>query len=532
MTGVGPGPRDRCGSAVRLGPGAGTRGSTMRAAVAFLMLGMWLFRAPDGVPASSGWRDPALHGERRAARLTGRHEEWARAPSTEERRSHAARTAARTQRGLSPRAAGVAAPASAGVSPGPLRLAATAGQETGSATTPEGWRQAEPGYAWQFPRDHGSHPEYRIEWWYYTGNLAADGGRRFGYQVTFFRVGVDPAPENPSRWAVRDLHMAHLAVTDLGTGRHLFGERLDRGGLGWAGARTGTLDVWNGDWRASLDAGGHRLEGVDRSFGIDLRLEPGRGPTLHGENGLSRKGPSAGNASLYYSMTRMPTAGRVRLDGEWIDVTGASWMDHEFGTTFLEPGQVGWDWFSLQLEDGADVMVFQLRRADGMPDEHSAGTWVEVDGATALQREDVRLVPGRRWTSPASGAAYPVEWRVEVPGRAAILEVAAALDAQELDPSNGAGSTGRSWTTGCPVAHRKSERWGRKNEVQAPAATTTKSPDSRVPSLSSTPTTREPSSSSRRHGLRSRSSTPSLTARSFRWPTTLPLSTHPDCGLK
>ena len=274
--------------------------------------------------------------------------------------------------------------------------------------TAEGWRQAAPSHVWQFPRDHGSHPEYRIEWWYYTGNLASNLGRRFGYQVTFFRVGVDPVPENPSRWAVRDLHMAHLALTDLENGRHLFGERLDRGGLGWAGARAGTLDVWNGDWRAFLDGGLHRLEVVDRSFGVDLRLEPGKGPTLHGEDGLSRKGPSAGNASQYYSMTRMPTTGRVRLDREWIDVTGASWMDHEFGTTFLEPGQVGWDWFSLQLDDGADIMVFQLRGADGRPDRHSAGTWVGGDGVAApLDAGDVRLVPGRRWTSPGSGAAYP-----------------------------------------------------------------------------------------------------------------------------
>ena len=368
MTGVRPNPRDRCGSAVRLGPSAGTRGSTMLAAVAFLMLGMGTFQAPDGVRAG--------------------------------------------------------------------------GQETGRAATREGWRQAELGYAWQFPRDHGSHPEYRIEWWYYTGNLVSDRGRGFGYQVTFFRVGVDPAPENPSRWAVRDLYMAHLAVTDLETGRHLVGERLDRGGLGWAGAREGTLDVWNGDWRASFEGGRHRLEVIDRSFGVDLRLEPGKGPTLHGENGLSRKGPSAGNASQYYSMTRMPTTGRVRLDGEWIEVTGASWMDHEFGTTFLEPGQVGWDWFSLQLEDGADLMVFQLRRADGRPDAHSAGTWVDGGGAvTALQGRDVRLVPGRRWTSPASGAAYPVEWRVEVPGREADLAVTAALDAQELDTAASTGVT-------------------------------------------------------------------------------------------
>jgi predicted secreted hydrolase len=338
--------------------------------------------------------------------------------------------------------AGTGDPAGRAAAVMPMQSGAAPAREAGGAVTAAGWRQAGSGHAWRFPRDHGSHPEYRIEWWYYTGNLASDRGRRFGYQVTFFRVGVDLAPENPSRWAVRDLFMAHLAVTDLGTGRHLVAERLDRGGLGWAGAREGTLDVWNGDWRASLDGGGHRLEVIDRSFGVDLRLEPGKGPTLHGENGLSRKGPSAGNASQYYSMTRMPTTGRVRLDGEWVDVTGASWMDHEFGTTFLEPGQVGWDWFSLQLEDGADLMVFQLRRADGRPDDHSAGTWVDGGGAvTALQGRDVRLVPGRRWTSPASGAAYPVEWRVELPGRQASLAVTAALDAQELDTAASTGVT-------------------------------------------------------------------------------------------
>ena len=322
--------------------------------------------------------------------------------------------------------------------------AAPHGQATGGATTPDadGWAQAQPGYDWRFPEDHGSHPPYRIEWWYYTGNLEAAGGRAFGYQVTFFRVGVDPAPENPSRWAVRDLYMAHLALTDLSGGRHLFAERLDRGGLGWAGARSGTLDVWNGDWRAALDGGRHRLDASNEAFGIDLHLEPGPGPTRHGADGFSRKGAAAGNASHYYSLTRMPTRGRVQLDGEWIDVTGNSWMDHEFGTTFLEPGQVGWDWFSIQLDDGSDLMVFQLRRADGQPDAHSAGTWVSRDGAvTPLERGDIRLLPGRRWSSPESGGAYPVEWRVELPGRQARFDVTAAVDAQELHTDASTGVT-------------------------------------------------------------------------------------------
>ena len=268
--------------------------------------------------------------------------------------------------------------------------------------TPAGWWQAEAGYVLQFPRDHGSHPDYRIEWWYYTGNLSADDGRRFGYQVTFFRIGVDPAPQNRSRWAVRDLFMTHLAVTDIGRGRQLVAERLDRGGVGWAGARAGTLDVWNGDWRAALDGETHRVRAIDRELGVDLRLEPGRGVTAHGEGGLSRKGADAGNTAHYYSMTRMPTSGHLVVDGERIAVRGASWMDHEFGTTFLETSQVGWDWFSLQLDDGSDLMVFQLRRTDGRTDTHSAGTWVDAAG-TADGGGVARRATGSRRAQPQRG---------------------------------------------------------------------------------------------------------------------------------
>ena len=308
--------------------------------------------------------------------------------------------------------------------------------------TPDGWRQVEAGYRLEFPRDHGSHPDYRIEWWYYTGNLSSDDGRRFGYQVTFFRIGVDPAPANPSRWAVRDLFMAHLAVTDIGAGRLRLAERIDRGGVGWAGARGGTLEVWNGDWRADLDGDTHRVRAIDRAFGVDLRLDPGKGVTRHGIDGLSRKGAETGNASYYYSMTRMPTSGHLVVDGETIVVTGTSWMDHEFGTTFLEASQVGWDWFSLQLDDGSDLMVFQLRRTGGEPDPFSAGTWVDASRvATSLGAGEFMLVPGRRWSSPSSGAVYPVEWRLELPGRGLRLEIAAVVDAQELDTAASTGVT-------------------------------------------------------------------------------------------
>jgi predicted secreted hydrolase len=311
-----------------------------------------------------------------------------------------------------------------------------------AAVPSEGWRQVEAGYPLRFPRDHGSHSDYRIEWWYYTGNLSSDDGRRFGYQVTFFRIGVDPAPANPSRWAVRDLFMAHLAVTDIETGRLLTAERLARAGVGWSGASVGTLEVWNGDWRADLDGESHRVRAIDGMFGVDLHLEPGKGPSAHGRDGISRKGSEPGNASYYYSMTRMPTSGRLVVDGEEIEVRGASWMDHEFGTTFLEEGQVGWDWFSLQLDDGTDIMLYQLRRDDGDRDPNSAGTWVEPTGAsTGLEADELVLVPGRRWLSPSSGAVYPVEWRVELPSRDTHLDVVAAVDAQELDTDASTGVT-------------------------------------------------------------------------------------------
>ena len=313
--------------------------------------------------------------------------------------------------------------------------------QEGSARTTDGWRQAARGYTMAFPRDHGSHPDYRIEWWYYTGNLASADGRRYGYQVTFFRIGVDPAPENPSAWAVRDLFMAHLAVTDVDNGRQWVAERLDRGGIGWAGARTDTLDVWNGDWRAELVGERHRLVAFDREFGVELALDPGKPPVLHGEAGLSQKGETPGNASHYYSLTRMPTTGRLRVGDDEIAVTGTSWMDHEFGTSFLERDQVGWDWFSLQLDDGSDVMLFQLRRDDGRA-ARLAGTWVAPDGtARVIEPGDIELGAGRRWTSPTSGAAYPVEWRLALGEPRAVLDVHPVLDAQELHTDESTGVT-------------------------------------------------------------------------------------------
>ena len=307
----------------------------------------------------------------------------------------------------------------------------------------EGWKFADPAYRLELPRDHAAHPAHRIEWWYYTGNVAARDGRRFGYQLTFFRVGVDPAPSNPSRWAVRDLYMAHLAITDIDGGRHRFAERLSRAGIAQAGASADAYRVWIDDWLVTLDeAGRHVLTAGEPGLGVTLRLEPGKPWVAHGERGFSRKGSQPGNATHYYSLTRMPTRGRLVVGEDTLDVEGLSWMDHEFGTSILEPGQVGWDWFSIQLDDGTELMLFQLRRADGGRDPHSSGTYVGPGGeARAVTATDITLAAGRHWRSAASGASYPVVWRLEVAAHQLVLDVRAALPDQELRTAESTGVT-------------------------------------------------------------------------------------------
>jgi predicted secreted hydrolase len=184
----------------------------------------------------------------------------------------------------------------------------------------EGWREAEAGYQFSFPRDHAAHDPFRIEWWYYTGNVETDSGRRFGYQLTFFRVGVAPVPASASRWAVRDLYMAHFAISDIeGERFHAF-EHFNRAGVGWAGAEATTYHVWNEDWQARLDGTAHLLSARDEGFELELRLEPAKPEVIHGAGGISEKGPSAGNASYYYSLTRLKTAGRIVVEGEAFEV--------------------------------------------------------------------------------------------------------------------------------------------------------------------------------------------------------------------
>jgi predicted secreted hydrolase len=218
---------------------------------------------------------------------------------------------------------------------------------------------------------------------------------------------------------------------------------MNRAGAGWAGADSSRYRVWNQDWEAQIDAeGDHQLKAADRDMKLALVLSGGKKPVIHGERGISQKGTAAGNASHYYSLTRMPTHGTITLGTETYSVEGNSWMDHEFGTSFLESEQTGWDWFSLQLDDGSDLMLLQLRRSDGSLDRHSSGTLVGTNGQSAsLFAGDFTLKPGKTWLSKASGARYPVSWQLEVPKQGLRLLLSTRVENQELRTEQSTGVT-------------------------------------------------------------------------------------------
>jgi predicted secreted hydrolase len=292
-----------------------------------------------------------------------------------------------------------------------------------------------------FPADWGPHPEFRTEWWYYTGNLETRERRHVGFELTFFRVALappstGPSPARASAWGATQLYLAHFAVTDTAGRRFHAWSRLERGAVGLAGARARPFRVAVDDWSVEgLTAGGLpvRLRAAQDDVAIDLVLESAKPVVLQGDQGLSRKGPEPGNASYYYSLTRMTARGTVRVGEGSLDVSGLAWMDHEWSTSALGPDLAGWDWLALQLDDGRDVMVYRLRRRDGTSDPLSAGTVVAADGATrALGPDDVRLEALDHWTSPRSRVRYPSRWRVTIPAADLRLEVTPRLPDQEL----------------------------------------------------------------------------------------------------
>jgi predicted secreted hydrolase len=296
------------------------------------------------------------------------------------------------------------------------------------------YQLALPGRRLSFPADHYAHPDFQTEWWYYTGHLETESGKRYGYQVTFFRFGVrDRQQEMKEKPLFTELYMAHFALSDLTAKKFIYRERINRGYGERAGAATDRYRVWNEDWKVEGDNKEHRIFAGDRGTTLALGLRSLKPPVLHGQNGLSQKGEGEGRASYYYSLTRMQTEGELTIDGRKERVQGLSWMDHEFGSNQLGEDQVGWDWFSIQLDNKTELMLYLMRRKDGSIEPYSSGTLVNPDGTSRhLALEDFRIEISERWKSSKSGASYPMKWKVSLPAEELQLEITPGFPAQEL----------------------------------------------------------------------------------------------------
>lgn len=300
-----------------------------------------------------------------------------------------------------------------------------------------GFSRADHVREFRFPEDHGPHPEFQTEWWYYTGNLETSNGRHFGFQLTFFRRAITSTlSPRLSNWATNQVYFAHFGLTDVQANSHNSTERFERGSIGLAGASGTPYRVWLDDWRAdSLDGIGNRvrLYAKDSKSVIDLTLSADKPPVLHGENGYSIKSSGLGNASYYYSLSRLSTEGTMTVNGEIFRVTGLAWMDHEFSTTSLGENSVGWDWFSLQFTDKRELMYFQIRQRDSSIEPLSSGTLIEPDGTSKpIALNQIKLHALQTWKSGESGALYPSKWSLEIPSERLVLTVTPYIEDQEM----------------------------------------------------------------------------------------------------
>ena len=288
-----------------------------------------------------------------------------------------------------------------------------------------------------FPQDHAAHPDFRNEWWYVTGNLTAENGQAFGYQVTFFRIALSPqAPAMASDWASNQVWMVHVALTDVQQQTHYDAQRFVRGAAGLAGQSTQPFRVWAEDWQMVGNGQGDFPWAIGiktEDFALNLQLRPSKPVVLQGNQGLSQKSAEAGNASYYYSLTRLNTLGDLQVKGQYHRVMGQSWLDREWSTSALGKQQAGWDWFSLQFNDGHDLMFYRLRKQDGSSDAHSSGKWIDAQGnAQTLTQAEVRLTPIRYWQD-SQGRRYPVAWRMQIPHLGQDFKVSARVDDQQMN---------------------------------------------------------------------------------------------------
>ncbi len=307
-----------------------------------------------------------------------------------------------------------------------------------SPEIPEGFTYADGSRPLTFPADFGAHPDFRTEWWYYTGNLSTPEGRPFGFELTVFRVGLVPPTVNlpdDSTWYSESLYFAHFALSDIEANEFHAYERYARPGPGLAGAQGSPYRVWLEDW-SIVETGkdSYRLQAAQDGVAIDLNLTDEMGVILHGENGYSRKGQEVTNASYYYSQPRLSAEGTVRMQGETHQVSGLAWKDHEFSTGVLDEGQIGWDWFSLQFDDGSALMLFQLRESGGGTSDSSSGTFIHADGLTqSLQNENFSITVLDQWRSPHTGGMYPSAWQIQLEEPNCLLDIRPWMSDQEVN---------------------------------------------------------------------------------------------------
>jgi len=302
----------------------------------------------------------------------------------------------------------------------------------------DGYLFADSVRSFYFPEDHGPHGDYRNEWWYYTGNVDTEEGWHFGFQVTFFRISLTPEKfERKSLWGSKNLYMAHFALTDVKENKFYAFDRFSRDGLYLAGATAVPFRVWLEDWYVEgkgQDGLPMFISASEDNISIDLTLSTDKPPVLQGNRGLSQKSSKPGNASYYYSFTRMGTEGTIKIKEDIFSVRGFSWMDREWSTSALDENQTGWDWFSLQLSDGSEVMFYQMRKNDGTIDLLSNGTFVEPDGMKSyLSFQDVELDVLSFWKTSDGSVTYPSQWRLNIPGKNLKLEITPHIPAQELN---------------------------------------------------------------------------------------------------
>lgn len=311
------------------------------------------------------------------------------------------------------------------------------GQLIGGGQAPDGFAEADGVIPLSFPETYGPHPDYQTEWWYYTGNLEDPNGRHFGYQLTIFRRALLPADqrnERSSDWAADQIYFAHFTLTDVEGEEFYHFERFSRGAAGLAGAQAEPYQVWLENWQiVEVEPGIYQLTAQQDQVSISITLEDQKGPVLQGEQGYSQKGAEPGNASYYYSQTRLVSEGSIQIGDQSFKVSGLSWKDHEFSTSALAGEQVGWDWFSLQLDSDTEMMLFQIRKEDGTIDPNAAGLLVDPDGnTTQLRLEDFTITATGTWESPHSGAIYPSGWQIEIPALNLSLTLRPYLEDQEL----------------------------------------------------------------------------------------------------